>query len=147
MVDNLDKAKRSKVMASIRSKNTLPELLLRRALFKRGLRYRIHVKKLPGTPDIVFASKRAVIRVEGCFWHGHNCKIARLPKTNVEFWREKINANVERDRRNLAMLEADGWRVCRVWECAFGAKRESEVSAVAATLIEWLNSSNKELSL
>ena len=105
-------------MAKIRSKDTKPEWIVRRYLFSRGYRYRKNMKGLPGTPDIVLCKYGIVIFIHGCFWHGHEgCKYFRLPKSNVEFWAEKIERNIERDTRNEAELKALGWRVIRVWEC------------------------------
>ncbi|WP_417623566.1 very short patch repair endonuclease [Paremcibacter congregatus] len=109
---------RSKVMSRVRSKNTKPELLVRHLLFSHGYRYRIHCKDLPGCPDIIFSARKKVIFVNGCFWHGHDCKRgARIPKTNMEYWLKKIQGNVKRDKINIKDLENLGWSVCRVWEC------------------------------
>ena len=116
-MDIWDKEKRSAVMSRIRSKNTLPEMILRKALFARGFRYRLNVMKLPGTPDIVLPRYRTVIFVHGCFWHGHvGCKYAGIPKTNTEFWVEKIARNSERDKIHAEQLVAQGWNVLTVWE-------------------------------
>lgn len=109
---------RSRCMAAIKGKDTKPEMIVRKYLFSRGLRYRVQVKKLPGRPDIVMRKYKTVVFVDGCFWHGHEgCRYFRLPKSNVEFWRQKIERNKARDARNEAELEALGWRVLRVWEC------------------------------
>lgn len=117
-MDIWDKEKRSAVMSRIRSKNTLPEMILRKALFARGFRYRLNVRKLPGKPDIVLPRYRTVIFVHGCFWHGHEgCKYAGIPKTNTEFWVEKIARNRERDKIHAEQLVAQGWNVLTVWEC------------------------------
>lgn len=117
-MDIWSKEKRTEVMSKIRSKNTKPELLLRKYLFSKGLRYRINYKKLPGKPDIVFQKYKTVVFVNGCFWHGHdNCKIAHIPKSNVEFWTNKINKNKKRDEDNLNSLLSLGWSVVIVWEC------------------------------
>lgn len=105
-------------MSRIRGKDTRPELLLRRAVHRLGLRYRLHPKELPGRPDLVFPKYHAVVFVHGCFWHRHaGCSIATTPKSNVDFWRAKFEANVARDQRNVASLESLGWRVFTVWEC------------------------------
>lgn len=105
-------------MAAVRQKDTGPEITLRRALHKSGLRYRLHEKTLPGTPDICFPKWRAVILVHGCFWHRHEgCKKASLPKSNLLFWESKFRRNVERDRKNVEDLLAANWRVAIVWEC------------------------------
>lgn len=105
-------------MAKIRSKNTKPELLLRRALHALGYRYRIHDRVLPGKPDLVFAGRRKVIFVNGCFWHGHDCPVgSRLPKTNTEFWADKRRRNQERDWSQRHELAEMGWTYLDVWEC------------------------------
>jgi DNA mismatch endonuclease (patch repair protein) len=105
-------------MANVKSRNTKPEIVLRRALFSRGLRYRLHVKRLPGTPDLVFPKYRAVVFVHGCFWHGHDCRLFVVPATNREFWVQKIDGNRSRDEQAIRALRGMGWRVMTVWECA-----------------------------
>ena len=118
MADTMTPEERSRCMAAIKGKDTKPEMIVRKYLFSRGLRYRVQGKKLPGRPDIVFPKYKTVVFVDGCFWHGHeSCRYFRLPKSNVDFWREKIERNVARDARNEADLKALGWRVIRVWEC------------------------------
>lgn len=105
-------------MRAVKSENTKPEIILRKALFSLGFRYRLNVKNLPGKPDLVFAKHRTVIFVHGCFWHGHNCKRGkRVPKTNRTYWTEKIARNKARDRKNAAALRKLGWRVITIWEC------------------------------
>ena len=115
-MDIWTKGKRSEVMAKIRGKNTKPELLVRRFLFSKGYRYRIHVKHLPGTPDIVLPKYNVVIFVDGCFWHGHAVD-GRLPHSNLEFWASKIKHNKERDFKNTQKLLSMGWKVITIWEC------------------------------
>ena len=118
MADVMTPEQRSRCMAAIKGKDTKPELIVRKYLFSRGLRFRVQVRKLPGNPDIVLPKYKTVIFVNGCFWHGHEgCRYFRLPKSNIEFWKEKIKRNVARDFRNEAELKALGWRVIRVWEC------------------------------
>lgn len=118
-------------MGRIPSKDTKPELLLRRALHALGLRYRLHGKDLPGKPDLVFASYRAVVFVHGCFWHRHSsCKVASSPKSNTEFWEAKFARNVERDAANLTALKYRGWRVFVVWECELTGKGKAEACAL-----------------
>ncbi len=118
MVDTMSKEQRHRCMASVHSKNTKPEMLVRRYLFGCGFRYRLHVRTLPGTPDIVLAKYKTVIFVNGCFWHGHEgCSLHRLPKSNVEFWKNKIKRNQERDRAEYSKLRMMGWKVLVVWEC------------------------------
>ena len=117
-MDIWDKNKRSECMSKIRSKDTKPELTLRKALFARGFRYRVNDKKLPGKPDIVLPKYKTVIFLHGCFWHRHeHCKYACTPKTNTEFWVDKIASNSERDKINTEKLTALGWNVLTVWEC------------------------------
>ncbi|MBF0304056.1 MAG: DNA mismatch endonuclease Vsr [Alphaproteobacteria bacterium] len=109
---------RSEIMARVRGKDTAPEMRVRRALWAAGLRYRLHDKTLPGRPDIVFRSRRIVVLVHGCFWHGHqDCPRHRIPKTRVEWWTEKMRSNRERDAQVRAALGADGWTVLVLWEC------------------------------
>lgn len=109
---------RSQCMAAIKGKDTKPEIMVRKYLFSRGLRFRIQVRRLPGTPDIVLPKYKTVIFVNGCFWHGHEgCRYYRLPGSNVEFWEHKISHNKARDISNSAVLRMMGWRVIRVWEC------------------------------
>lgn len=118
MTDTMTLEQRSRCMAAIRGKDTKPEMIVRKYLFSRGLRFRVQVRKLPGNPDIVLPKYKTVIFVNGCFWHGHEgCKYFRPPKSNVEFWKSKIERNVARDIRNEEELTALGWRVLRVWEC------------------------------
>lgn len=118
MVDVVDKATRSRMMSGIKGKNTRPEMMVRRYLHGRGFRYRLHVKGLPGTPDLVLPKYRAVIFVHGCFWHQHQgCRYATIPKTRKEFWLEKLAANRCRDLANETKLGALGWRVLTIWEC------------------------------
>ena len=116
-VDSLTPQQRSTVMAAVRGENTRPELLVRHLLFGLGYRYRLHAKNLPGRPDIVFRSRRCAVFVNGCFWHGHDCRRSSIPTSNVEFWRRKIDGNRERDRRVLKELRRAGWRVLTVWQC------------------------------
>lgn len=108
-------------MASIRGKNTKPEIIVRRFLHRLGFRFQLHRRDLPGRPDIVLPKYRTVVEVRGCFWHRHEgCPFAYMPKSNQEFWEEKLNGNRERDRRNLRELTRLGWRVIEVWECELG---------------------------
>lgn len=142
MPDIVDRATRSRMMARIGSRNTRPELLLRRALHALGLRYRLHNRKLPGTPDLVFWRFGAVCFVHGCFWHRHaDCPYAYTPATRTEFWQAKFDANIERDHQNrLDLLEA-GWRIATVWECALRKGGESET---ARKLEQWLRGGDRE---
>lgn len=116
--DPLTARQRSELMSRIRSKDTKPEMLVRRLVHGMGYRYRLHAKELPGRPDLVFRPRRKAIFVHGCFWHRHvGCPANRLPTTRREFWRNKLDGNVRRDRRNEAALEEMGWRVLIIWEC------------------------------
>jgi DNA mismatch endonuclease (patch repair protein) len=118
MTDNFDNAKRSSIMAAIHSENTKPELIVRRAVYALGFRYRLHAKDVPGKPDLVFRKMQKAIFVHGCFWHRHpGCSRASLPKTRVEFWREKFEKNVTRDNRVRRALRRNGWRVLTIWQC------------------------------
>lgn len=129
------------MMAAIGGKNTKPELMIRRALHARGFRYRVHSSKLPGKPDIVLASRKAVIFVHGCFWHRHiGCHWCTFPKTRVEFWNSKFALNVARDARQQEELLQLGWRVGIVWECA---TKTSDYVAAVEKLSAWLESSQR----
>lgn len=117
MADIFDSQKRKEIMSHIKNKNTAPEVKLRSILHRNGFRFSLTRKNLPGTPDIVLPKYKAVIFVNGCFWHGHNCKRGQRPQTNTEFWNKKIDKNIERDRIDEAKLKELGWRVLVVWEC------------------------------
>lgn len=118
VVDTRTSAKRSEIMSKVRSKDTGPEMIVRRLIFGMGYRYQLHRRDLPGSPDIVMPGWRKIIDVRGCFWHGHEgCRYGRLPKSREDFWRAKIERNRERDLQNLRRLESDGWRVLIVWQC------------------------------
>ena len=118
MVDIISPARRSELMGRIRGKGTKPELLVRGAAHRLGFRFRLHVRKLPGSPDLVFPRKKIALFVHGCFWHRHQgCRYCYVPKSNIQFWREKFKKNVLRDRRVRTGLEEMGWRVAIIWEC------------------------------
>lgn len=118
MTDHVDVSKRSSIMAAVHSKNSKPEIAVRKLVYGMGYRYRLHGKDLVGHPDLVFAGRRKVIFVHGCFWHRHNhCSKASLPKTRPEFWQRKFDANVSRDERTERALIEDGWKVLTVWQC------------------------------
>lgn len=137
MTDIKSPADRSRNMAAIKGKDTKPEMIVRKYLFSRGLRFRVQVRKLPGTPDIVLPKYKTAIFVNGCFWHGHEgCKYFRLPKSNVEFWKEKIERNIERDRESMQALLDLGWKVIRVWECELRnkANREEILNKIYASI-------------
>jgi DNA mismatch endonuclease, patch repair protein len=138
MADILTPEQRRLNMSRIRGKNTKPELLLRHGLHARGLRYRLHHKDLPGRPDMVFPRYRAAVLVHGCFWHGHDCPLFKLPATRREFWAAKIEGNRTRDARDLRRLAAAGWRILMVWECALKGPTRLPVDAVLAEIVAWL---------
>lgn len=145
MADTVDSTTRSRMMASIRGRNTRPEVALRSAIHRLGLRFRLHRAGLPGRPDIVLPRHRAVVFVHGCFWHRHPCcRLAYNPRSRVNFWQAKFAGNVERDARQRAALLGDGWRVVTVWECAL---RERGAENVAAELAGWLGGGGAELEI
>jgi len=118
MADIFSKDKRSQIMSKISGKATKPEILVRKFLFAQGFRYRKNDKQLPGKPDIVLPKYKTVIFVHGCFWHGHqNCKKSALPQTNYEFWKNKIQRNVGRDKSNQRDLRKLGWKIIVIWQC------------------------------
>ncbi len=117
MADNHTKEIRSMNMSHIRSTNTKPEEKVRKYLFSKGLRYRKNVRTLPGKPDIVLKKYKTVVFVNGCFWHKHDCGRFVMPSSNTEYWKKKINGNVERDKTNTALLKEQGWKVIVIWEC------------------------------
>lgn len=120
MADTLSKERRSALMKRVKQKNTAPELIVRKALHKRGLRYKIADRKLPGRPDLSFPRHRAAVFVHGCFWHGHDCRAGRLPTTNTNYWVPKIEGNRQRDLRKEEGLRELGWRVFTLWQCKLG---------------------------
>jgi DNA mismatch endonuclease (patch repair protein) len=138
MTDVLTPAQRSFNMSRVRGRDTRPEMSVRRALHRRGFRFRLHVARLPGRPDLVLAKYMTAVLVQGCFWHGHGCHMTKMPNTRREFWNQKINGNVARDASNLDQLRAAGWRVLIIWECALRgrSKLDQEVMMnTAATFI------------
>lgn len=142
MVDVVDKQTRSRMMAGIRGKHTKPEIRLRKALHAMGFRFRLHDKRLPGRPDIVLPKWKVAIEVHGCFWHRHEgCRYARTPATRQEFWAEKFDTNVARDRRNFEKLQEAGWRTVVVWECWL---REQDIRPLTQDLSEWIRSDRQK---
>jgi DNA mismatch endonuclease, patch repair protein len=117
MTDRVSKATRSAIMATVKSKNTGPELLVRSWLHRLGYRYRLHRRDLPGSPDLVFPGRKKAIFVHGCFWHGHDCRWGRLPKSRLKYWASKMRANRTRDAEKIASLNALGWGSLVVWQC------------------------------
>ena len=133
-------------MSRIRGKNTKPEMLIRRGLHQRGLRYRLHLASMPGTPDIVFPKYRTVIFVHGCFWHGHGCSLFKLPKTRTEFWTNKIYHNKVRDKHSLAALKKKGWRALVIWECAMKGKRKRRLVEILTGAEEFVRTNDKSFA-
>jgi DNA mismatch endonuclease (patch repair protein) len=140
MTDIVDKETRSRMMSGIRGKNTKPEHHIRSLLHRNGFRFRLHTKDLPGKPDIVLPRYHAVVFVNGCFWHGHDCHLFRLPGTRTEFWETKIARNQENDRRAIGLLKESGWRVASVWECAIRGKHRLTDTVITERLAEWIRS-------
>ncbi|WP_210257066.1 very short patch repair endonuclease [Devosia sp. MC1541] len=132
-------------MAAIKGSHTKPELTVRRALHAEGLRYRLHVKDLPGKPDLVFPKHRAVVFVHGCFWHQHSCHLFKWPATRKEFWEQKIGRNVANDLRAIEKLQSLGWRVAIVWECALKGKTRLNEANAMQTLASWVKSTEESL--
>lgn len=146
MTDIVDSQTRSRMMAGIRSKDTKPELALRRSLHALGFRYRLHAKGIPGRPDLVLPRFNAVIFVHGCFWHRHSgCRYASVPTTRSEFWASKFAANMTRDTLVRLDLREAGWRVAVVWECAL--RTERDVAAASAAVAGWLQGTCVELDV
>lgn len=147
MPDIVDAATRSRMMSGIRGKNTKPEMLLRKGLHARGLRYRLHTKDLPGTPDLAFPARKAVLFAHGCFWHGHDCHLFRMPSTRPEFWSSKISRNKAVDARALTQLQAAGWRTGVVWECALKGRTRLALDDVIDRCESWLRGSDQVLEI
>lgn len=147
-MDTVDRQTRSKIMASVGQKDTGAELLLRRAVHKLGLRYKLHDRSLPGSPDLVFPRFHAVVFVHGCYWHSHGCYKSTVPKSSRVFWTEKFTANSERDERNIRLLMQRGWRVMIVWECALLGKTALPPHEVIEEVRVWLHGtdSRKQIS-
>ena len=134
-------------MASIPAKDTVPELMIRKSLHKRGYRYRLHDKLLPGKPDLVFRRFNAVIFINGCFWHGHDCQHFRMPSSNSDYWSNKIGKNKRRDLRNRELLVDMNWRILTVWECGMKGKGKLEFEALIKTIENWLCSDKETLDI
>lgn len=147
MADVLTPQQRQYNMSRIRGGDTKPEMMIRRGLHARGLRYRLHDRKLPGRPDLVFPRHHAVVLVHGCFWHGHSCVLFRLPATRSEFWAEKIAKNRQRDNKVHASLRAAGWRVLTIWECSLKGGVKLSRDAVLDITEKFLLGCEPELSV
>lgn len=134
MTDVFPESKRSWIMSRVRGKDTSPELIVRSSIHSLGYRFRLHRKNLPGKPDIIFPCRRKLIFVHGCFWHGHNCARGnRIPKTNYVYWKEKIERNIERDKKHQRELSLLGWRTFVIWECQI-----KDVDALRSAIISFL---------
>lgn len=125
-------------MAGVKGKNTKPELIVRKALFKKGFRFKLHDKTLPGKPDLVLPQYNAIIFIHGCFWHRHKCHLFKWPSTRPEFWKTKINRNVEIDKRNYRQLKKEGWYILTIWECALKGKTRKPLKEVLDKTMHWL---------
>ena len=147
MVDVLAPEQRQLNMSRIRGRDTKPEMLIRRGLHARGLRYRLQDRSLPGRPDLVFPRHHAVILVHGCFWHGHDCPMFRLPATRRDFWSAKIGANRSRDAKSHEALIALGWRVLTVWECSLKGKGRLPFGSVLETCIGFIQGDQAEVTI
>lgn len=147
MVDIVDGARRSRMMSGIQGKNTKPEISIRKALHARGFRYRLHVKHLPGKPDLVLPKYNAVIFVHGCFWHGHGCRFFKVPQTRSDFWLKKIWGNQSRDKRQEAALLGLGWRVIVVWECAVRSMTREKSLLLIDLIAGWLINGDNYLQI
>lgn len=146
MTDVVDSKTRSRMMSNIRSKDTRPELALRKALHVRGFRYLLHDRSLPGHPDLILPKYGAIVFVHGCFWHRHDdCRYATSPSTRTEFWQAKFEANRRRDREAHELLSKEGWRVATVWECSL--KRPEQVPTTADQLAAWLRAGSATIDI
>ena len=134
-------------MAAIRGSHTKPELVVRKALHAAGLRYRLHARELPGKPDLVFPRHRAVVLVNGCFWHQHDCHLFKWPGTRQEFWREKIGRNIANDEKSISALRAAGWRVATIWECALKGRSRLDETEAMRRLANWIRSGQDTLTI
>ncbi|OYX51278.1 MAG: very short patch repair endonuclease [Sphingomonas sp. 32-66-10] len=147
MADIVSTAVRSRMMSGIRSTNTKPEMILRKGLHRLGFRFRLHDRRLPGSPDLVLPKHGAVLFAHGCFWHGHDCHLFRLPSTRTDFWLAKINRNREVDGRSHASLRDQDWRIGVIWECALKGRARLPHNDVIDTCSEWLRSDQPELEV
>lgn len=147
MADVHDVATRSRNMAAIRGVNTKPEMRVRQALHALGLRYRLHVSELPGKPDLVLPRYKAVIFVHGCFWHGHECHLFKMPATRQDFWQAKISRNVANDEKADMALRDAGWRIGVVWDCALKGRTRLDFSEAMQGLAKWVRSSEPSITL
>lgn len=147
MTDIVSPKTRSRMMSGIKGKDTLPERLLRAELHKRGFRYRLHYKGLPGKPDLVLPRFNAIILIHGCFWHGHNCHLFKWPSTRPEFWKTKIDSNRIRDQRNLAIYRDSGWRTLTIWECSLKGRTRLGTWQVAEIAARWIQFDSEDAEI
>ena len=150
MTDTVDAPTRSRMMASVRSRNSRIEIAVRRRLFALGLRYRLHRRDLPGTPDFVFPKHRSAVFVHGCFWHLHGCELSSIPATRPDWWRQKLERNAERDAEAVSRLRRLGWRVLTIWECRFrraGVNRDRALDEACREAAAFVRSSNPVLEI
>ena len=150
MVDTVDRETRSRMMSSVRAKNTKLELEIRRRLFAMRFRYRLHREDLPGTPDMVFSKHRSVVFIHGCFWHYHGCHLSSIPKTRWSWWQAKLHENAKRDLAAVSELQNLGWRVLVIWECGFrrpGTNRMEALDTISGQAADFLNSKQRLLEI
>ncbi len=147
MTDVHSKETRSKNMAAVSGKDTKPELLIRKALHRLGFRFRLHVRDLPGKPDLVLPKFKAVIFVNGCFWHQHDCHLFKWPSTRKEFWRNKIEGNKARDIEAVKQLRSMGWRVLTIWECSLKGKTRLPAEGLTSIVSNWIKGDSAELEI
>lgn len=145
MSDVLSDTQRKHCMSAIKGGNTKPELIIRRGLHRLGFRFRLHDKKLPGRPDLVFASKRTALFVNGCFWHCHECSLFKWPRTRESFWRDKLLRNRQRDAETYHQLEDQGWRILVIWECALRGSNKLGADSVLQNSERFLNGGDGQL--
>lgn len=142
MADIVSPETRSKMMAGIKGKDTKSEMILRKGLHRLGFRYRLHYRNLPGKPDLVFPRYKAVLFAHGCFWHGHSCHLFKWPSSNEDFWRTKIERNMEVDMQNIIRLQEMNWRTGIVWECALKGKYKINSEEVIELCAQWLQTTD-----
>ncbi len=138
MTDIVDKETRSRMMSGIRGKNTKPEILIRKGLHARGFRYKLYSTKLPGKPDVMLPKYKALILINGCFWHAHNCHLFKYPSTRKEFWEAKILSNTRRDKENLKYYWDAGWKTMIIWECALKGKTRLSLESILDLTEHWI---------
>lgn len=147
MTDVLTPAQRRLNMSRIRGQDTKPEMLVRKGLHARGLRFRLHDRKLPGCPDLVFQRYRAAVFIHGCFWHGHDCRYFKVPQSRTEFWLGKIGQNRARDARQHAALREAGWRTLVIWECATRTKVPEVFDRLIDHVADWLINGSSDIQM